>query len=312
MTTDPRGPREVPGPPLGSVERRSPRSGVRGAVRSGQDGVVTVTVVQLSDTHLCAEPGPGRNGRDPDLRVGAVISALRRTLGGRSPQLVLLTGDLTDDGSEAGCRRLAGLLAPLGAPVVAVPGNHDLGPELEAVFGPPGPVEIGGWRVVAVSSRVPGRVEGASDPDTLLGVLDTAPAGATPGSTPVVGTPTILALHHPPDGPSAHPWFQLGGASRLLAGLAGRPQVRLVLSGHLHQPFERRRGRLCLLGAPSTLYAIRHQGRSWTPDDTVVCGARVLHLDPGGGWWTELVGIGPEVGTSDPGTDGTATHRPGW
>ena len=278
---------------------------------------MTVTVVQLSDSHLGAEPGPGRHGRDPDLRVAAVLSGLRRTLAGGSPQLVLLTGDLTDDGSESACRRLAGLLAPLGAPVVAVPGNHDLGPEVEAVFGPPAPVEIGGWRVQVVSSRLPGRVEGAIDPDAVLGLLDGGPLPAgTPGATgstaPSADLPTVLALHHPPEGPSAHPWFQLDGASRLLGGLDARPQVRLVLSGHLHQPFERRRGRLCMLGAPSSLYALRHEARSWAPDDTVVCGARLLHLDPGGGWWTELVGIGPEVGAGVPEPAGPAGHGPGW
>jgi len=287
--------------------------------RCGQDETVTVTVVQLSDTHLRAEPGPGRHGRDPDLRVAAVLSGIRRTLGGGSPQLVLLTGDLTDDGSEEACRRLAGLLAGLGAPVVAVPGNHDAGEEVEAVFGRPAPVEIGGWRVVSVSSRLPGRVEGAVDPDALLDALDALDAGETPPtsaftpgrSAPAVGMPTVLALHHPPEGPSAHPWFQLGGASRLLDGLETRPQVRLVLSGHLHQPFERRRGPLCLLGAPSSLYAIRHEARSWVPDDTVGCGARLLHLDPGGGWWTELVTIGPEVGAGSPEPSGPAGHPPG-
>ncbi|MDA8063719.1 MAG: hypothetical protein M0T80_15040, partial [Actinomycetota bacterium] len=117
--------------------------------------------------------------------------------------------------------------------------------------------------------------------------------------------PTILALHHPPEPPSSHPWFQLAGAAELLDGLVSRPQVRLVLSGHLHQPFEGRRGHLGLLGAPSTLYGIRHRGSGWEPDDTVACGARVLHLDPDGDWSSELVGISPEVGAvGGPGSPG--------
>ncbi len=276
---------------------------------------MTVTVVQLSDTHLTARPGAGRHGRDPDRRVVAVLSAVRLALGGRSPELVALTGDLTEDGSEAACGRLAGLLAPLGAPVVAVPGNHDLGPEVEAVFGLPTPVELGGWRVVAVSSRLPGRIEGAVDPDAVLGLLGPGPVrpdrpASSGGPASSGALPTVLALHHPPEGPSGHPWFQLGGASRLLAGLAARPQVRLVLSGHLHQPFEHRRGPLSLLGAPSTLYAIRHEGRLWEPDDTVLCGARLLHLDPGGAWRTELVGIGPEVGAVSPESSGAEQSGP--
>lgn len=242
------------------------------------------TVLQLSDTHLAADPGARVHGRDPARRLAAVVAAV-----GCPVDLVLLTGDITDDGSDAACRRVADLLAPLGSPVVAVPGNHDAGPEVEAVFGPPLPAELGGWSVVAVSSRLAGRIEGAVEPDDVLDLLDG-----------VGGRPTLLALHHPPAGPSTHPWFQLGGAAGLLAGLATRPQVRLVLSGHLHQPFERRLDDLVLLGAPSTLYAIRHDGDHWHADDSLTCGARLVHLDGGGAWRSELVGIGAEVGAGAP------------
>lgn len=255
---------------------------------------MAATILQLSDTHLAAEPGAARHGRDPDRRLAATVAAVA----GRRVDLVLLTGDITDDGSEAGCRRAAEAVAVLGAPVVAVAGNHDGGPEVAAVFGPPSPVAVGGWRVVAVSSRLPGRVEGAVDPDAVLRLLRDTAGEADGGG----GRPTVLAVHHPPVGPSTHPWFQLGGAAGLLTGLDADPAVRLVLSGHLHEPFERRRGDLAVLGAPSTLYAIRHTGDRWEADDSVLCGARLVHLDAGGEWRTELVGIPAEAGAVGVGT----------
>lgn len=101
--------------------------------------------------------------------------------------------------------------------------------------------------------------------------------------------PTVLAVHHPPAGTSTHAWFQLAGAGLLLEGLATRPHVRLVVSGHLHEPFDRRAGTLGLLGAPSTLYGIRHQGEVWDEDASVPTGARLLHLDEGARWRSSLV-----------------------
>ncbi|MHB1930373.1 MAG: metallophosphoesterase [Acidimicrobiales bacterium] len=230
----------------------------------------------LSDTHQRADPTARSHDRDPGERLSAVVAAVAGR--GTPVDLVLLTGDLTDDATEGACRRVAELVAPLGAPVLAVPGNHDAGPEVEAVFGPAHPVEVGGWRVVAVASNLPSRVDGGVEASVVLGCLDTRD-----------GRPTVLAVHHPPVGPSTHRWFQLAGAAELLDGLQTRPHVRIVASGHLHEPCEVRRGELALLGAPSTLYAIRHSGDAWEQDDTVATGGRLLHLGDGGAWRTELV-----------------------
>ncbi len=262
---------------------------------------MAATVLQLSDTHLVADPAGRPHGRYPGRRLAAVIAAARAA---GPVDLVLLTGDVTDDASVGAARRAAELIAPLGAPVLAVPGNHDRGPELEEVFGPPAPAELAGWTVVAVSSRLPGRVEGAVDPAAVLGLLDDAGA-----------RPALLALHHPPAGPSSHGWFQLGGAGELLAGLDRRPQVRLVVSGHLHQPFEVVSGGRTTLGAPSTLYALRHDGDAWEPDDTVACGARLLRLGPEGEWSSELIplgaGVDAEVGAGRGEPGGAGQGRPG-
>jgi Icc protein len=237
---------------------------------------MAVTVLQVSDTHLTASPGERRGGRDPAARLGAVVAAWQDR--GRRADAVLLTGDITDDASEAGCRRVAVQLARLDAPVLAVGGNHDAGPEITSVFGPARTLEVGGWRLIGVDSQQPGRVEGAVGPAEVLARIDGMDL-----------RPTVLAVHHPPRGVSTHPWFQLEGGDELLDGLALRPQVRLVVSGHLHQPFEDRVGHLALLGAPSTLYALRHDGTAWDKDETVPTGARVLRLGDDGTWASELL-----------------------
>ena len=222
------------------------------------------TVLQLSDTHLTAG-GALVHGDDPGARLAEVLAAWRCS--GRQAHLVVLTGDLADDGSAAACRAVSEQVAALGAPVLAVPGNHDRRETVTEVFGPPGEAAVGSWRVVGVDSVLPGRVEGEIGVDAVLARLDALDR-----------RPTLLAVHHPPRSHSTHSWFQALGGRELLSGLAVRPWVRGILSGHLHEPFDVAQSGLRLLGAPSTLYAIRHSGETWQADASVPVGARLVEL----------------------------------
>jgi 3',5'-cyclic-AMP phosphodiesterase len=232
------------------------------------------TVLQLSDTHLTSD-GRRCYDRDPTARLQVVIEAWRAT--GRHVDLVLLTGDIADDGSDGGCRAAAALVAAVGAPVFAIPGNHDTHGAFQESFRSESEVELEGWRILGVDSVIPGEVDGAVSAVELFTRLDALDP-----------RPTVVAVHHPPWSPSRHHWFRLDNGDDLVAGLLARPQVRAVVSGHLHQPFEERRDGLALLGAPSTLYGIRHVDQTFEPDQSIAIGARVLDLQPGGDVRTEL------------------------
>ena len=76
--------------------------------------------------------------------------------------------------------------------------------------------------------------------------------------------------------------FQLIGADQLLAALRARPHVRAVVSGHLHEAFDRVDGDLRLWGAPSAYYAIQHSGSELREDDDGLVGAQILTLGDDG------------------------------
>ena len=63
-----------------------------------------VNLVQLTDTHLCRDPGGTLLGMDTDHSLQAVIDLARR----ERPQIdaVLATGDLSDGGAEQAYVRL--------------------------------------------------------------------------------------------------------------------------------------------------------------------------------------------------------------
>jgi Icc protein len=238
---------------------------------------VTATVLQLSDTHLRERAGDGGDGPDPDARLAAVIDAWGRT--GEQADLIVLTGDLADDGAEAACVRLRDAVAAIGAPIVAVGGNHDVDAAVTRVFGPPSPVEVGAWRVVPVDSSRPDQGHGTVDVDAVLALLDG-----------LDDRPTVLGVHHPPVSHSTHPYFQLDGAGALIEGLAARPHVRAVISGHLHDPFERvGPGDLALLGGPSTWVPLAHEGDRFEIGAGGPTGARVLRLADDGGFSSQIL-----------------------
>ena len=75
---------------------------------------MTVRLLHVSDLHT---------GTREDREVEAALASLVGQLG---PELVVASGDLTHRGRREEHERAARFLASLGAPVLAVPGNHDL------------------------------------------------------------------------------------------------------------------------------------------------------------------------------------------
>jgi len=206
-------------------------------------------IVQITDTHLFAEPGGRLKGVDVDAGLNAVIDAIRCHQ--PRPELVLLTGDLVHQETAASYRRLAQALAGLGLPVYCLPGNHeDKGLLRQACDGHPlfceRQLQVGGWRLLLLDSARP------PEPGGYLGADELAFAeGALVEHAEV---PTLIALHHPPLSVNS-PWLDpmaVADGDRLLELVAGHRQVRGVVFGHIHQQFETSRGGVRLLGTPST------------------------------------------------------------
>ncbi|MCA9661051.1 MAG: metallophosphoesterase [Myxococcales bacterium] len=82
--------------------------------------------VLLSDLHVSRRPG-ARDNR----ALARIVAHLRRAYPVDARPQVILSGDVTNNGSEAEFEAALELLAPLrdaGFPIVACPGNHDVGP----------------------------------------------------------------------------------------------------------------------------------------------------------------------------------------
>jgi 3',5'-cyclic AMP phosphodiesterase CpdA len=191
-------------------------------------------IAQISDVHI------GFDRDNPDelnmQRLRAVIARL--VSGPNRPDLLLMTGDLTESGDAESYARLAAAVAVCPFPVLAMVGNHDERAPLLAAF-PQTPSEGGfvhyvverpGFRLVAIDTLEPGRHGGAFCAARVAWLRATLAAAPT--------TPTYIAMHHPPfesgiawlDSGADEPWI-----ARFAGAVAGFPQVRGILAGHLHR-----------------------------------------------------------------------------
>jgi 3',5'-cyclic-AMP phosphodiesterase len=207
-------------------------------------------LVQLSDPHIGATWAAG----DAQVKLAAAVDRVRELPD--SPEVVLVTGDLTEHGDGAEYEIARRELSRLEAPLYVLPGNHDDREVLREVFelgGEAGtPIaysaDLGPMRLVVIDSSVPNEAWGRLD-DEQLAWLDAELAEAQ-------GQATMLAMHHPPLRTGSVPWDAIGlpTRDRLALGevLERHPQVRRVVAGHVHIPIVSAVGGCPVLAAPST------------------------------------------------------------
>jgi 3',5'-cyclic AMP phosphodiesterase CpdA len=194
---------------------------------------VNVPILQITDCHIGSdwiEAAP----LDTLRRVVAAVRALPDR-----PQVALITGDITNDGDPADYERVAAVLAELELPLFAIPGNHDGRAGLRHVFALPGEgdepiqyaVDLDGLRVLMLDTQRPGEVSGELGPERLAWLARELSASA--------GTPTLLAMHHPPidTGIAGMDAIGLPVADRaaLRSLLEESPQVVGIVAGHVHR-----------------------------------------------------------------------------
>jgi Icc protein len=205
-------------------------------------------ILQISDCHVSADPDMDYRGQNAERNLAGLLSAVRAW----GPDLVLLTGDVSEDASAASYARVAVRLGTLGAPVLALPGNHD-DPEvmkLNFPLGPwdgPGVFELDQWLVVGLDSTSQGKISGVFSQQNLESFDAVMRASEAEH--------ILVALHHQPVSVNAL-WidrYALEEPERFLNYVDREKRVRCVAWGHVHHAFSSDRKGVSFLGAPSSV-----------------------------------------------------------
>lgn len=201
-----------------------------------------VLIAQMTDIHVGFAP----DELPEELNLTRFRATLARLLEGPNhPDMLVLSGDITDHGDAASFARTAELLEACPFPVLPMVGNHDSREGLLGAFPQVVPAEGGflhyvieagrGLRVVCLDTLEDGRHGGAFCEVRARWLADRLAEAPQ--------QPTLIFMHHPPvvagidwmDPAPGEPWM-----CRLAEVLTGQQQVQAIHCGHLHRPITAR------------------------------------------------------------------------
>ncbi|HKD76179.1 MAG TPA: phosphodiesterase [Ktedonobacterales bacterium] len=211
-------------------------------------------IAQISDIHVRPRGRLYQDLVDSNAMFARAIEALNRL--NPEPQLVLITGDLTDEGLPEEYEMLRELLAQLRHPYMVMPGNHDDRKCLRAAFGDQPwlscagelnfGIDVGHVRVLAMDTTVPGFHHGEIGPNPLMWLERELVENAN--------RPVVIAMHHPPFR-TGIPYLDLYGmhtTDALRDLLSRHHNVDRIVTGHVHRAMHARLGTVPVLTCPST------------------------------------------------------------
>ena len=93
------------------------------------------TILQISDTHIIPKGSFVSNVLDTSASLKKLVIRINKI----RPQIenidcVLVSGDISDDGSSESYERFKLILAPLRLPIYVIPGNHDSRENMRKAF----------------------------------------------------------------------------------------------------------------------------------------------------------------------------------
>lgn len=208
-----------------------------------------LSVLQLTDPHLFAEESGTLLGVHTAQSFKAVLeSILNQNL---HFDCVIVSGDISQDYSVSSYQRFAHAVSVLERPVFFVPGNHDDGPLMYRILSDYGVntqrcLIADKWQFVFLNSEVYSVPHGWVERHELNYLRDRIE------ERPDLNT--VVVVHHLPRHVNSR-WLDtqtMHNQDEFNSFICNFPQVKLVLSGHVHQEYDQIFNNIRYIASPST------------------------------------------------------------
>nr|WP_165905008.1 3',5'-cyclic-AMP phosphodiesterase [Parashewanella curva] len=241
-----------------------------------------IQLLQITDTHLFASDEGQLLGVNTSKSFEAVIELAINN--DHHADLMLMTGDISQDNSVESYHRFAKQSQALGLPCHFVPGNHDENYMMhQALQGkqlfPQKHVIFDNWHIVMLDSTIEGKPAGRVEEDQFEfvdQVIQSYPEKHL-----------LVVMHHHPI-PVGCRWLDqhwVQNGDEFLARVGAYSQVKGIVWGHVHQEvnevYKGQHGNIPLLATPSTCIQFTPKSNHFALDG-LQPGYRLLQLQSDG------------------------------
>jgi 3',5'-cyclic AMP phosphodiesterase CpdA len=215
-------------------------------------------IAQIADPHIRAKGRLAYRKVDTVAGLTACVDHLNALV--PRPDVVVMTGDLTDYGTPDEYAFARPILDRLSMPYFVVPGNHDEREAMRQVFGDHAYLPEAGFlnyviedyavRLIGLDTVVAGEPFGKMCQQRLDWLQTRLEHGPD--------KPTLLFMHHPPflTGIKHMDWQNCRNSDALSRIIARHSQVQMILCGHVHRAIEVKwAGTVAAIG-PSPCHAV--------------------------------------------------------
>ncbi|MFM1895348.1 MAG: hypothetical protein RLZZ385_422 [Pseudomonadota bacterium] len=251
-----------------------------------------IQILQITDTHLYGV----REGTLLKLNTHDSLAMVLDTVEKNEPHidLILATGDIAQDGSEAAYRHFIHYMERLKAPFRWIPGNHDIPAVMESVARSSETAQdagrkieqIGNWIIIMLDSSRLGHVHGFLD-RSEMSFLQTTLSEMQANNT---AEHCLVCLHHNPI-PGSAGWMKdigLRNDREFLELVSKFDRVRGVVYGHIHQELDFMFNNIRLFCTPSTCIQFKPEVIDFALDN-LNPGYRRLQLHADGSIESEVI-----------------------
>lgn len=236
--------------------------------------VPPLSILQISDLHLLSESGLTMSGIDTERSFCQVLQHAHHQYD--RFDLILVTGDLTQDPSKFGYQRIYKELEKYQCRAICLPGNHDELTLMEQFISGKQincdkQIQFEYWQIINLNSKKQGTDGGylaSEELDFLTQTIEEHP-----------DLNALIAVHHNPV-PTQSAWLDtmiIENRDSLFLSVDKYPQAKAIIFGHIHQELETIKNDILILGTPSTCFQFKPYCNNYALDDKKP-GYRVFQL----------------------------------
>ncbi|PCJ24369.1 MAG: 3',5'-cyclic-AMP phosphodiesterase [SAR86 cluster bacterium] len=236
-----------------------------------------INIVQITDTHLYGKSAGTLLKMNTRETLGHVLNLVIEDES--DIDLVLATGDITQDASDEAYNNFLEAISNLDAPFRWIPGNHDNAAVMDRIAEGTDAgekvVQINNWNIILLDTSILGQVHGklsATELEFLESSLQAADIDASIDHC-------LVCLHHNPV-PGSAGWMKdigLQNGPKFFEVVKKFEKVRCVLYGHIHQELDFIHQDVRCLCSPSTCIQFKPKVMNFSLDK-VNPGYRTLKL----------------------------------